>query len=205
MLYPNKIFCYTSLESSLQRLFLRPFFYEQCQHWRNRSNASNGLLCDVYDGAIWKEFASLFLNSFAVGLMLNVDWFQPYSHTVYSVGAVYLTIMNLPHHIRSKRENIILLGIIPGPNEPKHDINTYLAPLVEELLSFWKGVTIEVAMPSGIEKKVLKCALLCVSCDLPAARKVCEFLSHSAKFGCSKCLMKFPGSVGTMNYELFWF
>ncbi len=68
--------------------------------------------------------------------MLNVDWFQPFSHTIYSVGVIYLTVMNLPHHIRTKRENIILVGIIPGPAEPKHDINTFLKPLIEELKLF---------------------------------------------------------------------
>lgn len=150
-LYPYKIFCYKSLKLSLEKLFLRPSFYEQCQQWKTRpiSVSSASSLNDVYDGAIWKEFQSICLNSFSVGLMLNIDWFQPYTHTISSVGVIYLTLMNLPRHIRSKREHIIIVGIIPGPSEPAHDINTYLTPLVKELLSFWEGV----------------------SCDLPAARK----------------------------------
>ena len=202
-LYPYKIYCYTSLKLSLQNLFLRPSFYEQCQHWKKRTSVSNGALHDVYDGAIWKEFHPVLLTSFSLAVMLNIDWFQPYTHTVSSVGVIYLTIMNLPRHLRSKRENIILVGIIPGPHEPSHDVNTYLGPLIEELLLFWKGVDIDVASPSGIEKRTLKCALLCVSCDLPAARKTCGFLSHSAALGCSKCLKRFPGSVGSMNYSGF--
>ena len=36
------------------------------------------------------------------------------------------------------------------------------------------------------------CALLCVSCDLPALRKVCGFTSYSALHGCSKCMKVFP-------------
>ena len=75
-----------------------------------------------------------------------------------------------------------------------------MGPLIEELLLFWKGV---IALPSGIGERSLKCALLCVSCDLPAARKTCGFLSHSATLGCSKCLKKFAGSVGSMNYSGF--
>lgn len=201
-LYPCKIYCYTSLISSLQQLFLRPYFYQQCQHWKTRSN-DTGLLKDVYDGAVWKQFQSLFLSSLAVGVMLNIDWFQPYSHTVSSVGVVYLTIMNLSRHIRSKRENIILLGIIPGPGEPSHDINTYLTPLVEELLLLRTGVPFQVVTASGIEKMTLQGFLLCVSCDLPASRKTCGFLSHSAALGCSKCFRSFSGSVGNMNYSGF--
>ena len=30
-------------------------------------------------------------------------------------------------------------------------------------------------------------ALIGVSCDIPAGRKVCGFLSHSAKLGCTRC------------------
>lgn len=37
-------------------------------------------------------------------------------------------------------------------------------------------------------------ALLLVACDVPAARKLCGFLGHGAKRGCSKCKKKFiPG------------
>ena len=54
-----------------------------------------------------------------IGLVLNVDWFQSFKHTTYLVGAVYLTIMNLPRAVRFKRKNVILVGILPGPSEPK--------------------------------------------------------------------------------------
>ena len=52
-------------------------------------------------------------------------------------------------------------------------------------------------------KKKIRCALMCVACDLPAGRKVCGFLSHGAHLGCSKCLKKFSGSVGSMDYSGF--
>lgn len=38
-----------------------------------------------------------------------------------------------------------------------------------------------------------KAALLCVACDLLAARKVPGFLCYNASRGCSKCLKIFPG------------
>ena len=118
---------------------------------------------------------SVLLDSFAIGLMLNIDWFQPYSHTISSVGVIYLTILNLPCHIRSKRENNILLGIIPGPNEPSHDVNTYLAPLVQELLMLRKGIPVQISTASVTKDVILKYFLMCVACDVPAARKTCGF------------------------------
>ena len=68
LLYPHKVYCYMPLKSSLQNLFLRPSFYEQCQHWKTRSVNTDGMLNDVYDGAVWKEFHSFFHTSFAVGV-----------------------------------------------------------------------------------------------------------------------------------------
>ena len=116
--------------------------------------------------------------------------------TVYSVGAVYLSIMNLPRSQRYLRQNVLLVSMIPGPKEPKHDINTYLSPLVDELKVFWDGVVMKVA--SGASK-TFRSALLCCGCDLPAGRKVCGFLGHGAMLGCSKCLKEFPGGVGELN------
>ena len=142
------------------------------------------------------------MHSFAFAL--NVDWFQPYSHTISSVGAIYLTVLNLPRYIRYKRENVILLGIIPGPHEPKNDINSFLKPLVHELQQFWVGINLTVcSSPSEKKTVTVKGAILCVTCDIPAGRKVCGFLGHSANLGCSKCMKQFPGVVGKKDYSGF--
>ena len=42
-------------------------------------------------------------------------------------------LQNLPQNLRYKPENIIIVGIIPGPAERKKTINSYLTPLVNEL------------------------------------------------------------------------
>ena len=69
-------------------------------------------------------------------LLINVDWFQPYKHTIHSEGVIII----LPRRERFLQKNIIISGVIPGPKEPKKTINSYLSPLVEELLQLWKGV-----------------------------------------------------------------
>lgn len=48
-----------------------------------------------------------------------------------------MVLMNLPREIRFKAENVMLVGIIPGPHEPKLTIYTYLRPLVAELNVLW--------------------------------------------------------------------
>ena len=206
ILYPHKVYCYKSLQSSIQELLLRPGFYQSCQYWKTRKTSDR--ISDVYDGTIWKEFFTISEGPFLscpniLALMLNIDWFQPFKHTVCSVGAIYLTIMNLPRALRFKRTNVILIALIPGPSEPAHDINTLLDPLVNELSTLWKGIIMEIHNGSLVVKEIVRCALLCCACDLPAGRKVCGFLSHSASLGCSKCLKSFKGSAGTMNYSGF--
>ena len=99
-------------------------------------------MCDVFDGRIWKDYQNCHGIPFLAAprnyaLMMNVDWLQPFKHTPYSVGVIYLVIMNLPRSDRFKKENIILVGIIPGPSEPPININSYLSPMVEELLVLW--------------------------------------------------------------------
>ena len=37
---------------------------------------------------------------------------------------------------RDKQENVLLIGLIPDPNRPDHDINSFLDPMVEELKKF---------------------------------------------------------------------
>lgn len=100
--------------------------------------------------------------------------------------------MNMERKKRYLQENVLLVGVIPGPKEPQHNINSFLQPLVNDLLSLWKGVRMQTN--EGVEVLV-RAALLCVACDIPAARKTCGFVGHSAYHGCSKCLVKFPTTL----------
>ena len=84
-----------------------------------------GYYGDVFDGKVWNEFGARsssttsFLSSpYCYMLSINVDWFQPFVHTEYSLGAIYLTIQNLPRELRYKEDNILLVGLLPGPSEP---------------------------------------------------------------------------------------
>lgn len=198
--YPFKVYCYVSLVACIQTLVLQRGFVEQCESTRTQFSASG--LSDVYDGFIWKEFLTVdevpFLSEpHNYGLLLNVDWLQPYKHVEYSVGVIYLVILNLPRSIRYKRENIILYGVIPGPCEPSLTINSYLLPLVNELRELWEGVQLK--LPTSRNSAKFRCALLGVACDLPAARKCCGFLSFCANLGCSRCFQKFSRGFGNRN------
>ena len=191
---------YMPLKTSVGKIVARKNILDSCEKWRTRcEKMPSGYLGDIYDGNVWKFFHSddgnNFLQSpYCLLLALNVDWFEPFERGIYAVGAIYLTILNLPRSIRYKPENIILVGIIPGPKEPKHTINSYLTPLVYELQEAWAD---GFRLPTWYQNIItVKLALACIACDIPATRKACGFLSHNATLGCNKCLKKFNTSFG---------
>ena len=164
------------------------------------SSIPHGYLGDIYNGRVWHEFQTEstlkhFLETPQFYLLtLNVDWFQPFTHPQYSVGAIHLTVQNLPRSERYKEENVILVGIIPGPSEPSLTASSYLAPLVQELQHAWNvGLHIKIASNSVV---TIRLALSCVTCDIPASGKVCGFLGRNALLGCNKCYKKFTCLVG---------
>ena len=83
-------------------------------------------------------------------------------------------------------------GCIPGPSEP-HNMNSYLKPMVDELLMLWDGIDIQ---PHSYAVPVQVCGcLLGVACDIPATRKVCGFTGCSSTHGCSTCFKIFSCSA----------
>ena len=136
-LYPKRLYCFRKLSDSLRAQIRRPGFLEKCESWRKRDLTGNSM-GDVFEGRVWKEFLDsdgdpYFSKAGNLGVMLNVDWFQPYKHTNHSCGVIYLVLMNLPREERFKPENVIMVGIIPGPKEPKgisiHFLNLLLMNL----------------------------------------------------------------------------
>ena len=195
-LVPRKLFVYHSIIHGLKKILYREGLVGKCEHWRFRSSSiPSGTYSDIYEGNVWKEHQFIegqpFLsNPGNLSLMLNIDWFNPYDHTPYSAGVVYFVVQNLPRNERFKLENVIIAGLIPGPVEPKRDVNSYLAPIVDDLKQLFKGISFANSNTySGIS--CIRAILSCVSCDLPATRKVCGFYNFNALKGCSKCLKEF--------------
>ena len=202
-LIARKEYPYMSVIQSLQRLLQDPVILKKCDDWKSRCT-SEGVFSDVYDGNIWKDFlivnnSPFLLGEYTYGLMLNVDWYQPYKHSTYSIGVMYLVVMNLPRSDRYRRKNLIVVGIIPGPTEPSVTINSYLRPLVDELNKLWKGVTMKI--PNG--EKTIHAALLCTGCDIPAGKKLCGFKGWGTARGCNRCFKIFEGEGFSKSYADF--
>ena len=111
---PTKIYCYKPVTDSLKEIISRPGIAELCEEWRERDKVDD-IYADVYDGRVWREFEEkgFFLLPRSYGLMLNIDWFQPFEHSIYSIGVIYVALLNSPRNIRYNEENVIICGLVP--------------------------------------------------------------------------------------------
>ncbi|PKB94434.1 hypothetical protein RhiirA5_438791, partial [Rhizophagus irregularis] len=95
MLYPKP-----SIRQQLSMLYQRPGFEDMLQLSGAQRNSNSNIYSDIYDGRVWKTFpfddgSSFFTTETAVthlGLLFNLDWFQPFTYTQHSTGALYASI-----------------------------------------------------------------------------------------------------------------
>jgi hypothetical protein len=181
--------------------------------WVSRE-VGNGIYSDLYDGSVWRELPAnvhqpegekFFHPEKAdsnLGFILNLDWFQPFEGTTHSTGVLYMVVANLPRDKRYLQENTLVVGIMPGPKEASlHQLNHYLAPLVNELEKLWIGIN----LPTREHKagRTVRGALIACTCDLPAARKISGHAS--VRSCCHLCdIVPTNGNFGNMENYKVW-
>ena len=145
LVYPIKAYYYCSLISALQRFLLRRGFVDLCEETRTLYMESTHLLSDVCQGRVWKELL-LSLISFQLHYRMDSCWaLIGLGHTITLVTLRVLFIWSKwTFHVLIdtciKRQNIIKVGILPWPNERPLSVNSYLSPLVTELLQLWNWI-----------------------------------------------------------------
>jgi hypothetical protein len=135
-----------------------------------------------------------------VALALSTDGFCPFKRRKQSCWPLILFNLNLPPDIRFHLENIICVGVIPGPKAVK-DIDSFLYPLVEELLKLEAGVSAYDV--SGDVMFLLRAFLILVFGDMPAVAKLMNMKGHNGKSPCRACNItgiRIPGSDSPIHY-----
>ena len=123
---------------------------------------------------------------------LAVDGFNPpqskQAKQTVTVTGIYLYCLNLPPHLRYLPENMLLVGVIPGPKKPSMDqIIHFLRPLVQDLLIFWENGVYFSRTANFPDGRLVRCIPGPLVCDLPGARQTAGFGSYNAKYFCSIC------------------
>ncbi|OAD72632.1 hypothetical protein PHYBLDRAFT_102215, partial [Phycomyces blakesleeanus NRRL 1555(-)] len=105
---------------------------------------------------------------------------------------------NLSRSVRFKKENVILIELMPDPKEAKtSEINLYLRPLADKLEKLYKRVRVQTYQCPN--DTTICAALFMVVCNISTARKVCGFMSHISTNTCHKCNCQFSQLAGTSS------
>jgi hypothetical protein len=158
------------------------------------------ILHDVWDGSIVRDFKDAGGNPFFLykGPELRLlfsfyyDNFNPFhnrqSGKKYSVGVMFLVCLNLPPNERFKRENMFLVGIVPGPKQPSlTQINHFLKPLVDQLAPFYSSGYFLSQTRQHPRGRTARGGLIPIVTDLHAARQAVGFGSFGSRHFCTFC------------------
>jgi hypothetical protein len=63
--------------------------------------------------------------------------------STHSTWPIVLTILNLPR-LCNIQKYIMMSGLIPEPQQPRNDIDTYFRPLAEDLKELWYNDRVQV-------------------------------------------------------------
>jgi hypothetical protein len=102
--------------------------------YRSLYQSNEGIYNDIFDGILYKTLCQdgFFSNPYDICLIGSTDGYQIFRQKRNDCWVFLYINANLPPDERVKKENLLIAGVIPGPNSPKK-MDTFLQPLVDEL------------------------------------------------------------------------
>jgi len=145
---------------------------------------------DYWDGELHKEHKrkGFFADHRDIALSFSTDGLQLFTVGTDCVWPLLLVNLNLKPEERFKKHNLLLCGIIPGPNNPK-DIHSFLRPIVDELKALATGIE-NVYDAYAKETFTMRSHLILVTADLPAIAKTMGISGHGSYNHCRFCTIQ---------------
>lgn len=141
-----------------------------------------------------------FAGNTDIALGYLTDGFTPFKRSKQTCWPLLLINFNLPPEIRFRKENLICVGVIPGPSKPK-DPDSFMWPMVEELLSLMVG---EPTLDGQRQIMVaLRAFLILCGGDIPAVSMIMNIKGHNGYSPCRMCKILgvgVPNSSSTVYY-----
>ncbi|XP_063939076.1 uncharacterized protein LOC135148326 [Daucus carota subsp. sativus] len=189
---PRKIFRHFKITDHLQRLYMSTRTVAHMKYHKNRI-VTKGVLTYPVDGKERKEFDTNYPDFSAeirnVKLGLATDGFPPYNNatsTVYLVWPVVLLVYKLPHTMVTKDPYMFMTLLVPGPNDLGKNLNVYLRPLIDELITLW-NVCVETFNASAKTNFMMRASLLWTISDFLGLGIVSGWSTHG-KMACHVCM-----------------
>ncbi|CCO36722.1 hypothetical protein RSOLAG1IB_12254 [Rhizoctonia solani AG-1 IB] len=214
---PRRVFEYLPTTPRFQGFFNNP---EMVRKMEFRANyvQEKGAMDEIFDGTRYKELCKtpIVVNGepqdvcyfdkktgrrdIAYAVMLDgVNIMDNAASGHSSCWPIMAQNLNLPPSERAKLRNLIPLGIIPGPNQPK-DFNSFLLPFVEETIEQARGVrTFDITTGRHF---TLRAHPLIISGDMQAIKHVIEMKGVNAKCPCRACELTGIWHAGAKTYYI---
>ena len=169
----------------------------------NDGDRSNNLVCDIQQTELWKQWKTARCEEYMenkVILGLNTDGVNPFhSHTSsqYSFWPLIFCIYNLPKHLRTKPEALLLFGIMPSRKDRlgkgvEPNIAIYQNLLVSQLL---KLVSTELYSAYSQAPVKVKVELMLYLTDIQAYSNYFNMSGAVSYMPCHLCLSKASSST----------
>jgi len=199
---PRKRFTYIPLIPRLQ-VFARNESVAKQMQYRGQyesHEAEPGKMKDIFDSTTYRTLqqrhihvgdlisnVKYFADRRDVALGLSSDGVSPHKRRKTTCWPLILFDYNLPPDIRFHLEHILSVGVVPGPKKPL-DIDSFLWPLIQELLRLAEGVqALQAYDILADELFSLRAFLIVVFGDIPAVSMLMKMKGHNGISPCRMC------------------
>jgi hypothetical protein len=108
-----------------------------------------------------------------IRIAMSTDDMNPFMNSsTQSTWSIVLMILNLHPWLCNKQKYIMMSGLIPRPQQPMNDIDTYFRSLVEDLKELWYNDVVQVWDEHKREYFSLKGILFVTINDSPVAHNL---------------------------------
>lgn len=162
-------------------------------------DAEEPRLVDFWGSGLHQELVDnngMFAEETDIGFFFSTDGIDLFrNRSQFTLWPLILVNLNLPPEKRYNDDNVLHLGIMPGPDNPK-DVDSFLVPLQDEMRLLHKGVP-EVYNGHTKDPFTLRANIVLIGSDIPARKK----LSHTLGIGSYKfCMYCKTEAVGAETY-----
>lgn len=163
---------------------------EVLDHLKKDRESCEGFISSFEDSLTFQNHAFFQKHKNAIQILFYFDEFQsnnPLGAKTYAnkMGAFYMSILNLPDHLRSFIGNVHLVALAKHADIEKYGFSSILEPFIRDLrkLETDKGITVDVLG----EKFTLRASLAGFAGDTLAANAILGFLGPGAIHFCRIC------------------
>jgi hypothetical protein len=180
-------------------MLMNSSYARKMQYW-SKCKHDPTTITNIFDGTQYRSLLETFItigdeelptwyfsDLCDIALGLSSDGFGPFKRRTKTAWPIILFNYNLPPEEQFLKWNIIRIGVIPGPKKPC-DFNSFLWPLVQELLQFAIGVSAFDAITKTLF--LLHAYLIVVFGDIPTVSMIMRMKGHNAIFSCHMCTIK---------------